>query len=234
MSGLSTSASGASPVLGSGAFRYRVQPHWGQLPPGWSFYEVVGMALDSIGRVFAFNRGEHPVIVFDRQGKFLRSWGEGVFARPHGITIGPDDSVWCVDDLGHIVRKFTPEGQLLLTIGTGKASPTDAQGFDYRTIQQVAGPFNCPTNLALAPGATFTSPTATATPGYTAFRPRGSCASRGARSAPGRGSFTCHTALPWTPTAWCGWPIARIAACSALRPRDGSSTSGPIWRGRAR
>ena len=62
------------------------------------------------GNVFVFNRGEHPVIVFDRQGRFLRSWGEGLFVRPHGITIGPDDAVYCVDDSDHTVRKFTPDG----------------------------------------------------------------------------------------------------------------------------
>ena len=51
------------------------------------------MATDSRDRVFVFNRGDHPLIVFDRDGIFLASWGEGFFVRPHGITIGPDDSL---------------------------------------------------------------------------------------------------------------------------------------------
>jgi DNA-binding beta-propeller fold protein YncE len=109
------------------------------------------VATDSADNVYVFNRGEHPLVVFDRQGKFLRSWGEGAFARPHGITIAPDDSIYLVDDLGHVVRKYTPEGRLLATIGTGKPSDTGAEGFDYRTIRRPAGPFNCPTNLAIAP-----------------------------------------------------------------------------------
>jgi DNA-binding beta-propeller fold protein YncE len=121
------------------------------LPAGWSLVEVAGVATDSTGQVLVFNRGQHPVIVFDREGRFVRSWGEGVFVRPHGITVGPDDSVYCVDDMGHAVRKFSLDGRLLLTLNTsGQPSDTGAQGFDYRTIKRAAGPFNCPTNLALA------------------------------------------------------------------------------------
>jgi DNA-binding beta-propeller fold protein YncE len=113
---------------------------------------VAGVATDSAGNVFVFNRGEHPVMVLSADGRFLRSWGEGVFGRPHGIAIGPDDSVYCVDDVGHTVRKFTHEGKLLLTLGSsGQASDTGVRDADYRTIERSAGPFNYPTNLALAP-----------------------------------------------------------------------------------
>lgn len=148
----SKSASLPAPRVGSGAFSYQAQPGWEQLPAGWSFAEVAGVATDSADNVYVFNRGEHPVIVFDRQGKFLRSWGEGRFTRPHGVFIGPDDSVYCVDDSGHAIDKFTTEGQLLLTIGTrGVCSDTGARSVDYRTILRAAGPFNFPTNVALSP-----------------------------------------------------------------------------------
>ncbi|MBI3836999.1 MAG: hypothetical protein HY288_03590 [Planctomycetia bacterium] len=145
--------SAAAVLVGQGAFRYRAEPAWEQLPPGWSFVEVAGVATDSSNNVFVFNRGDHPLIVFDRQGQFLRSWGEGMFVRPHGIFIAPDDAVFCVDDLDHTVRKFTPEGKLLLTLGTrGKFSDTGARTVDYRTIKRSGPPFNFPTNLAIAPG----------------------------------------------------------------------------------
>ncbi len=137
--------------LGSGSLCFRAAIGWGQLPAGWSFVEVAGVATDSAGSVFVFNRGEHPVIVFDRAGRFMRSWGEGLFVRPHGITIGPDDAVYCVDDADHTVRKFAPDGRLLLTLGaSGQRSDTGATTVDYRTIHRAAGPFNLPTNLALA------------------------------------------------------------------------------------
>ncbi len=126
-------------------------PAWEKLPSGWSFVEVAGVATDSRDRVYVFNRGEHPVIVFDRDGRFLSSWGEGIFQRAHGIFIGPDDAVYCTDDLDHTVRKFTTEGKLLSTLGvSGKASDTSIEGIDYRTIRHGGAPFNRPTNLALA------------------------------------------------------------------------------------
>ncbi len=139
-------------IVGQGAFAYRACDDWQQLPDGWSLVEVAGVATDAAGNVFVFNRGEHPLIVFDRQGRFLRSWGEGQFARPHGITIGPDDAVYCVDDADHTVRKYSPEGQLLLTFGiSGQRADTGATTVDYRTIRRAGPPFNLPTNVAVAP-----------------------------------------------------------------------------------
>ena len=99
------------------------------------------MAVDSRDRVYVFNRGEHPVTVFDREGNFLASWGEGVFNIPHGITIGPDGSVYCVDQGDHTVRKFTTEGKLLMTLGTKDRPPARWSG----------NAFNEPTHLAISP-----------------------------------------------------------------------------------
>jgi DNA-binding beta-propeller fold protein YncE len=134
-----------------GGPRFEALEGWGTLPDGWSFVEVAGVATDSRDRVFVFNRGSHPIVVFDPEGRFLGSWGEGLFARPHGITIGPDAAVYCTDDLDHTVRKFSPEGRLLLTLGTGgRPSDTGATSQDFRTIQRAGPPFHYPTNLALA------------------------------------------------------------------------------------
>jgi hypothetical protein len=111
-------------VLGSGEFRFSVVEEWAKLPDGWSMPDVAAVAVDSKDRVYLFNRGEHPMIVLDRDGKFLRSWGEGVFHRAHGLHIGPDESLYCTDDGDHTVRKCTLDGKVLLTIGIpGKPSP---------------------------------------------------------------------------------------------------------------
>jgi len=127
--------------LGSGEFTYEVIVDWAKLPEGWSFLEVADVAVDSQDRVYVFNRGEHPVIVFDRDGNFLASWGEGLFKRPHGLTIGPDDTLYCVDDIGNTVGKFTLDGRMLMTLGTpGKSAPF-----------QSGLPFNLPTKVALDP-----------------------------------------------------------------------------------
>jgi DNA-binding beta-propeller fold protein YncE len=132
-------------------FDYRTLTNWAQLPSTHRWTEVAGVATDSQDRLFVFNRGEHPVMVFAADGSFLHSWGEGVFARPHGITIGPDDAVYCADDCDHTVRKFTPEGRLLLTLGISKTpSDTGATGMDFRTVRRGGPPFHYPTNLALS------------------------------------------------------------------------------------
>jgi len=129
---------------------YRPVPGWGTLPEGWSLYEVVSVATDSQGLVYVFNRGDHPLIVFDRDGRFLRSHGEGKFKRPHGLTIGPDDALYLTDDFDHTVHKFTRDFQHLWTLGTsGVPSQTGHHGFDYRTITHGGPPFNYPTNVAL-------------------------------------------------------------------------------------
>lgn len=121
--------------------KFSVIEGWGHLPDGWTYREVAGVAVDKQDRAFVFNRGEHPVIVFDRDGKFLRSWGEGVIRRAHGITIDADDMVWLTDDLHHTVRKFTPDGKLLLTIGDP----------DQPAALQGGKPFNRPTHVAICP-----------------------------------------------------------------------------------
>lgn len=126
--------------------------NWLQWPEGWSISEVTAVATDSRDRVFVFGRGNHPVSVFDGEGHFLFTWGEEQFVRPHGITIGPDDAVWCVDDLDHSVRKYSPEGHLLMKLGSsGQPSDTGATSIDYRTIKHAGPPFHFPTNLAIAP-----------------------------------------------------------------------------------
>ena len=113
-----------SVILGSGEYRYQVVENWASLPDGWEFKDVAGIAVDSADRVYVFNRSEHPMMVFDRDGNFLRSWGEGLFSRAHGVHVGPDDALYCTDDGDHTVRKCTTEGKVLLEIGMrGEPAP---------------------------------------------------------------------------------------------------------------
>ena len=135
------------------ALTYEVLEGWEQLPPGYEHRDVAGVAVDLEDRVFLICRGEHPIIMYDPSGKFLGSWGEGDFTyRTHGITVGPDNSVYCTDDGNHTVRKFTPEGKLLMTLGTmNEPSDTGYDGKDSVNIPRAAGPFNRPTNIAIGP-----------------------------------------------------------------------------------
>src|SRR6202040_219381 len=119
-----TSEEGLSMIVGSGNFKYRVNADWAKLPDGWSFKEVGGVGVDSHDNVYVFNRGVHPMMVFDREGNFLRSWGEGRYLRAHGVHIAPDDTIFLTDDGGHFVRKVTLDGKILLELGVpGKPAP---------------------------------------------------------------------------------------------------------------
>src|SRR5450631_3866307 len=109
-------------TVGAGDYRYEAVENWAKLPPGWSFKEIGG--VDRADNLYVFNRGEHPMIVFDRDGNFLRSWGEGMFPRAHGLHMGPDDTVWLTDDGDHSVKQCTLDGKLLMTIGIpGRPAP---------------------------------------------------------------------------------------------------------------
>ena len=96
-----------------------------KLPRGsWSFKEVGGVGVDGSDNVYVFNRGDHPMIIFDRDGNFLRSWGEGQYPRAHGVHMAPDDTMFLTDDGGHFVRKVTLDGKVLLELGVpGKPAP---------------------------------------------------------------------------------------------------------------
>jgi len=126
-------------LMGSGKFTYEVFPDWAKLPKGWSFLEVVDVGVDAQDRVYVFNRGSHPLMIFDREGNLLSAWGEGKFQRPHGLTMGPQDTLYLVDDGAHVVQHFTYDGQLLWTIGT----PGKGAGF------MSGRPFQQPTKVAI-------------------------------------------------------------------------------------
>ncbi len=113
----------------SDTIAYAVVEGWEQLPTGYAHRDVAGVAVDGEDRVYLICRGDHPVIVYDQQGNFLRSWGEGAFtARTHGISVGPNGTIFCTDDGNHTVRQFAPEGKPLMTLGVMN-TPSDT-GYD--------------------------------------------------------------------------------------------------------
>jgi hypothetical protein len=102
---------------------YTLVPGWGQLPNGATWGEVPGMAIDAGGKIFAFHRSQPPVVELDREGKVLKMWGEGMFAWPHGIRVDRFGFLWITDGLardgkGQQVFKYSPDGTLVMTLGT--------------------------------------------------------------------------------------------------------------------
>jgi len=133
--------------------KYSVVQGWEQLPTGYVHRDVAGVAVDGEDRVYLICRGDHPVIIYDRQGSFKGSWGEGEFSyRTHGIYVAPNGTIFCTDDGQHTVRQFTPEGKLLMTLGIlNTPSDTGYDGKNITSIKRGAGPFNRPTNVAIGP-----------------------------------------------------------------------------------
>ena len=127
--------------LGSGEYRYRVAENWAKLPDGWNLTDVAAVAVDSKDRVYVFNRGAHPMVVLNRDGSFIKSWGEGLFKRAHGLHIDADDNLYCTDDGDHTVRKCSTDGKVLLTIGIP----------DKPTPYMSGEPFHRCTHTALSP-----------------------------------------------------------------------------------
>lgn len=130
---------------------YTLVDDWEQCPDTHAHRETAAVATDSAGRVYGLTRGPAQVLVYENDGSFVRGWGLGqITERAHGITVGPDGSVYVVDDADQTVRKFTPEGELLMTVGTsGAASDTGYDGSDLDTIAYGGPPFNRPTNVAI-------------------------------------------------------------------------------------
>lgn len=132
---------------------YRVVEGWEQLPDGLGHLDVVGVDTDSRDRVYLFTRQKAQVLVYERDGTFVRAWGAGFFTeRAHGLTVAPDDTILCVDEGAQVIYRLTAEGDLLQTIGTKDfASDTGYDGSSLASIVRAGPPFNRPTNVAVAP-----------------------------------------------------------------------------------
>jgi sugar lactone lactonase YvrE len=124
---------------GGSLLKYTVQIRFGEepdtMPAGMRFGRVSGVTTDAEGNVYVFKRdpATDQLVVFDSKGTYLRSWGKGMFERPHGLRIDREGNVWATDDAGHQVFKFTREGRLLLTLGAKGVAGSDAKTFNRPT-----------------------------------------------------------------------------------------------------
>jgi DNA-binding beta-propeller fold protein YncE len=131
---------------------YRTVRDWGQLPPGvaWAAVTAVEPARDGaiyvVHRCFensCAGRPEAPILKYDRNGKLLASWGQGMFVFPHGATVDRDGNLWLTDargegGKGHQVFKFSSDGKVLMTLGKAGVSGSGSALFDQPTDVVVA------------------------------------------------------------------------------------------------
>jgi sugar lactone lactonase YvrE len=76
------------------------------------------VAFDARGHMFVLSRGPHPLTELDENGTLIRSFGEGLFTRSHGLRIDRDGNLWATDVGAHVVYKLSRAGEVLLTLGT--------------------------------------------------------------------------------------------------------------------
>jgi len=144
-------------VVGSGKYTYEVNEDWARVPEGMEVL-AASVTVDAKDRVYCFNRSQdHPVVVFDREGNFLSSWGAGLFAFPHMIRADKNDNLWLVDRDHAQMMLFSTSGKLLRTIGTKGFRSDTGVAPDYfksdawKSVTHGGGPFNLPTDIDLPP-----------------------------------------------------------------------------------
>ena len=136
---------------------YRLDEGWAKLPAGRNWGATFGISVDrSDGRsMWTFDRCEKqtlcgdshlaPIFHFDPTGKVIANFGADMFAAPHGLFADRYGNVWVTDfyirnGKGYTVRKFSPDGKLLMTLGKdGVAGDNDSQDL-----------FNAPSNVVIA------------------------------------------------------------------------------------
>jgi DNA-binding beta-propeller fold protein YncE len=130
-------------TFGFGNYRYELVEEWAELPKQCVASDV---AVDSHGKTYvAIREWPYPdvtggaVLVFDTNGKLLDTWGEDLYATPHGMWIGPNDEIFMTDSADHTVRKYAPSGELLMTIGVKGQTG------------ELGSPFNRPTRAVMSP-----------------------------------------------------------------------------------
>ena len=145
-------------VVGQGDYRYELVDDWYHLPEGWVLAQTA-VAVDSLDRVYLFNRSEHPMIVLDKDGQYLSSWGEGTLTSAHGLFLDAEENLYLPVINSHCVYKCNRDGKNLMTLGTpGRTSDPDwasvgmeALGDPLTGDHGTHGPFTLPTDVAIAP-----------------------------------------------------------------------------------
>tara|TARA_R110002167_G_scaffold204150_1_gene408129 strand:- start:66 stop:1019 length:954 start_codon:yes stop_codon:yes gene_type:complete len=93
-----------------------------ELPEDWYLGEVAGLEFLESGELVLFNRGIHPLLIFNKNGEFKREIGLGLFKVPHGLSVDKDGFIWTTDQETHQVLKFDSAGKIHLILGR-KDSP---------------------------------------------------------------------------------------------------------------
>lgn len=152
--GATDKAGTRKPVLGSGEHVYEVTHDWGQLPAEIKYGNTHGVCEDAQGHIYvhhtvnASSESSDSMVIFDRKGRFVKSWGPDFKGGAHGLLIrkeGSQEFLYLCDTKRGLVVKTTLNGEEVMTIGYPSESPA------YQPNPDGSKKKYSPTNLAVAP-----------------------------------------------------------------------------------
>ncbi len=128
---------------------FELQENWPTLPEGMEWGAAIGIIPDNTGGTWMLFRSEPPINYIDAQGNFTKSFGEGVFVQAHGFCMDHDGNLWAGDSgpfgddpstagRGFQLHKFSPDGELLMSLGKAGVSQAGEDTFIGPTACAVA------------------------------------------------------------------------------------------------
>ena len=138
-------------------------PNFLKVPPDMNLGEASGVAVNSKGDVAVFTRSNSAggpaygatasqILLFDKNGKFLREVGKGLYAwsYAHAIRYDKDDNLWAIDKGSDMIVRINPEGHVTMVFGRKKEASDDAEPWERVTPPRppVPGQFRQPTDVA--------------------------------------------------------------------------------------
>lgn len=129
--------------IGNLTHQYEIDEGWGELPEGVEYGYTHGVVVDSEDHVYVHNQSKDAVIVFDRDGRFLTSWGEDFAGGAHGMYLNREDDgeyLYLTDLARHTVVKLTLGGKVIFTLETPDLPEV------YDSVEKYL-----PTDVAVAP-----------------------------------------------------------------------------------
>lgn len=158
-------------------FTYELKSEYGVFPSGFEYSMFSGGSCDKDDNLYMLCRDpERPVVMLDAEGKYVKSFGKGLFKEVHSLYVTPQNTLLCTDTALHVVRELTTDGELIRDLGNlgvpsdsgyeqevwrrlqreGKIVPTDVafdKGWSFwmavQTIKRAAPPFNRPTGVCV-------------------------------------------------------------------------------------
>jgi hypothetical protein len=140
----STGSQESKIILGSGSHKYEWVRGWGELPDGMQYGNTHGcIVTDSQGRILVNTDTEHAVIIFNPNGKFIKSWGKDFKGGAHGMAVvkeGATEHLFLAHHRRHEVVKATLDGDVLMTLGYPEKAGVYKNADEYRPTSVAIGP----------------------------------------------------------------------------------------------